>query len=137
MSKKSNSILGLIRQSFDYIDKEIFKTSFKSLVRPHLEYGNIIWASYYKRDITVIENVQRRGSKLVHELKGLQYEERIKCLGLSSLIYRGFRGDMVETYKHISEYYDAKPMMKIDTHRKTKGHEAKIFTERYNTNIGR
>ena len=35
------------------------------------------------------------------ELKGLEYEERLKHLGLSSLIYRGFMGDMIETYKYI------------------------------------
>ena len=34
VSKKANGILGLIRRSFDYIDKEMFKTLFTSLVRP-------------------------------------------------------------------------------------------------------
>ncbi len=135
VSKKANCILGLIRRSFEFIDKGIFKTLFTSLVRPHLEYGNIIWSPYYKKDIKVIENVQRRGSKMVPELKDLGYEERLKRLSLPSLVYRRFRGDMIETYKYIHGYYDVKSVLNMNTYGKTKGHNLKIFNDRYNTNV--
>ena len=69
VSKKANSILGLKRRSFDHIDKEIFRILFASLVRPKLEYGNIVWSPYYKEDIKEIENILRRGSKLIPELR--------------------------------------------------------------------
>ena len=36
----ANRNLGTIFRSFTYIDKEIFLKLFKSLVRPHLEYGS-------------------------------------------------------------------------------------------------
>ena len=36
--KKANSLVGLIRRSFVYLDKVMFKQLFTSLVRPHLEY---------------------------------------------------------------------------------------------------
>ena len=36
--KKANSLMGLIRRSFDYIDKDVFRLLFSSIVRPHLEY---------------------------------------------------------------------------------------------------
>ena len=65
---------------------DMLKTLFTSLVRQHLEYGNIIWAPYYKKDIKVIENVQRREIKAVPGLKDLGYEERLKSR--PSLIYR-------------------------------------------------
>ena len=74
VSKKADSILGLIRRSFDYIYKEILNILLTSLVRPKLEYGNIVWSPYYKKDIKAIQNVQRRGSKLIPELKDLDYE---------------------------------------------------------------
>ena len=35
-AKKANSILGLIRRSFTYIDKDSFCMLYKSLVRVHL-----------------------------------------------------------------------------------------------------
>ena len=95
VSKKANGVLGLIRRSFEYIDTDMFKTLFTSLVRPHLEYGNIIWAPYYKKDIKVLDNIQRRGSKMVPELKDLGYEERLKRLSLPSLVYQRFHEDMI------------------------------------------
>ena len=120
MSKKANGVLGLIRRSFEYINTDMFKTLFTSLVRPHLEYGNIIWAPYYKKDIKVIENVQRRGIKMEPELKDLGYEERLKRLSLPSLVYRRFCGDMIETYKNLHGCYDVKSVLKMDTYGKTR-----------------
>ena len=36
--KKANQMLGLIKRSFNYMDKEMFLVLYKSLIRPHLEY---------------------------------------------------------------------------------------------------
>ena len=72
---------------------------------------------------------------MVPQLKDLGYEERLKRLSLPSLVYRRFRGDMIETYKYIHGCYDMKSVLKMDTYGKTRGHEAKIFKGRYNTNV--
>ena len=77
---KANQILGLIRRSFDYIDSESLTYLFKGLVRPHLEYANSVWSPLNKTDATLIENVQRRATKLVPNLKELDYEDRLKKL---------------------------------------------------------
>ena len=39
---KANSMIGIITGIFTFIDGEIFTNLYKSLVRPHLEYGNIV-----------------------------------------------------------------------------------------------
>ena len=49
------------------------KKLYTSLVRPILEYGNVVWAPTLKRDQQTIENVQRRTTKLVPEVKNLEY----------------------------------------------------------------
>ena len=36
---KANSTLGLINQTFSYIDQHTFLKLYTALVRPHLEYG--------------------------------------------------------------------------------------------------
>ena len=40
---KANRILGLIKRSFVFIDKSTFLCLYKSLVRSHLDYGDLIW----------------------------------------------------------------------------------------------
>jgi hypothetical protein len=57
---------------------------------------------YIKKNAIQIENVQRRATKLVKNIKHLSYSERIKYLGLPSLQYRRMRSDLVETYKIIN-----------------------------------
>jgi len=51
--------------------------SLKTLVRPHLEYCNQIWSPHYDKDIKLIEWLQRKATKLVTGMQGLQYDERL------------------------------------------------------------
>ena len=39
---KANRIVGLIRRSYQHLDKESVKLMFAALVRPHLEFGNVV-----------------------------------------------------------------------------------------------
>ena len=51
---KANQIMGLIRRNFVFLDKCNFNLLLKSLVRPHMEYGNIAWSPFWKADINLI-----------------------------------------------------------------------------------
>ena len=84
--KIANRNLGLIFRTFTYIDKDIFLNLFKSLVRPHLEYASTVWCPVFKRDKVVIEFVYRRATKLVSNISQLSYSERLRALGLTSLV---------------------------------------------------
>ena len=68
-ANKANSIMGIIRRTYTYLDPQSFNLLFKSLVRPHLEYGAPIWNPRLKRDITELEKVQRRATRQVPQLK--------------------------------------------------------------------
>ena len=45
-ANKANSIMGITRRTYTYLDPQSFKLLFKSLVRPHLEYGTPIYILY-------------------------------------------------------------------------------------------
>jgi hypothetical protein len=61
---------------------------------------------YLKKHIDMIENIQRRATKLIPGLSDLSYEDRLRRLRLPSLSYRRSRGDMIEVYKIMSGKYD-------------------------------
>ena len=48
----------MIKRSFTYMDKNMFTTLYKSIVRPHLEYGSNIWSVMHKKEAIQTENVQ-------------------------------------------------------------------------------
>ena len=49
--KKANSVVGLIRRTFSYLDSDMFKTLFTSIVRPILEYAAPVWNPYLRKHI--------------------------------------------------------------------------------------
>jgi hypothetical protein len=106
---KANRIVGLIRRTFTALDQQSFPLLYRSLVRPILEYGNVVWAPRFQKDITQLEGVQRRATKLVPGLQDMPYEERLQTLNLPSLVHRRKRGDMIELYKYMTGLY------KVDT----------------------
>lgn len=48
-----------------------------------------------QKDIDLLENVQRRATKIVLELRDLPYEDQLKAFKLTSLEERRKRGDMI------------------------------------------
>ena len=82
----------------------------------------------YKQKILSIENVQRRATKIIKNIKHLTYEKRLRYLDLPTLVYRTARGDMIETYKIVNEKYDiaAKLYLQPCKQKVTRGHSLKL-----------
>ena len=104
--KQARKMSGLISRAISYKSKDIMVPLYKSLVRPIIEYGNAVWSPYLRKHIDFIESVQRHFTKCIIGTKNLEYEDRLKFLGLPSLEYRRFRGDLIETYKICNGMYD-------------------------------
>ena len=123
----ANRNLGIIFKTFSYMDKKMFITLYKSLVRPHLEYGSVIWSPRLKKDKISLENVQRRATKLLHSLKNESYKNRLLNLGLPTLEYRRLRADMLQMYKFFNDIdiVDKNKMFQLNVGSTTRGNNKK------------
>ena len=128
---KANRMLGMIRRAYTFLDGPTLTKLYTSLIRPLLEYSNVAWTPVLKRDQLLLENVQRRATKLVPSLKNYSYEDRLRILNLPSLYYRRARGDMIETWKYLHGQYHVNQMpLQRDTNTTTRGHSMKLRKER-------
>ena len=94
-TSKGNQILGLIRRTIMYKEKQVIIPMYKAIVRPHLKYCIQAWRPYRKKDIDRPERIKGRATKMIPELRYLRHESRLIQCGLTTLETRRLRGDQV------------------------------------------
>ena len=78
---------------------DMFTKIYPGLIRSHMEFAVQAWSPHLQKDILLLENVQRRATKIIPAISDWTYEARLKKLGLTTLAERRRRGDLIEVYK--------------------------------------
>jgi hypothetical protein len=138
-ARHANQMLGRIKKHFSYFTRDSLKTLYTSYVRPCLEHCVQVWNPQLVKDQQILETVQRRATKMAPGLHALPYHTRLERLGLTTLVARRARGDLLYTYKMLhglvhcdpAAYFTPAPDLG------TRGHRYKLQRGPINTNIGK
>jgi hypothetical protein len=135
--QRASRVLGMIGRNIEFKSPSIMISLYKSLVRPHLEYGVVAWSPHYERDKQRLERVQHRFTRMIPGLKDMEYGERIRLLGLMSLEERRNRADLIELYR-MTRGLSVIPLTDffiVDGGGRTRGHQWKLRKKRFNTDL--
>ncbi|GAB0201698.1 hypothetical protein GRJ2_002635400 [Grus japonensis] len=100
-AQKANHVLGCIKRGVTSRSREVILPLYLALMRPHLESCIHLWGPQYRRDMELLERVQRRPTKLMGGLEHLTYEDRLRELGLFSLQKRRLQGDLIVAFQYL------------------------------------
>lgn len=133
VSKRANSLIYIIRKAFQNISPSLMLKLYKTYVRPLLEHAISVWNPYFKKDIDLLEKVQRKATKIPFSLKRLSYGDRLSKLHLPTLSLRRSRGDLIETLKILHNYYDCclTNMFSFNQVTSLRGHNFKLRKSKY------
>ncbi len=95
-------MLGFVARNFEYKTPGVMLSLHNSLVRPHIEYAVQFWSPSYRKDIELLERVQRRATKMIPSFRAQPYEERLKRLNLFSLEKRRLGMDLILVFKYLN-----------------------------------
>ena len=138
VSKAAQGVIGMIRRNISNRSKEAMLILYKTLIRPHLDYCSQVWRPYLRKDVLLVERVQKRFTKMIDGCTKLKYENRLNKLKLTSMEDRHRRADMLQVYKvlHDRSGLFPKNFLKLND-RLGRTNSMKLYKQRVNKELRR
>ncbi|KAK4826186.1 hypothetical protein QYF61_006130 [Mycteria americana] len=94
-AQKANRIMGCIKRSVASRSREVILALYSAL----------LWSPQHRKDMDLLERIQRRDAKMIRGLEHFSYEERLRELGLFSLEKRRLQGALIATFQYLKRVY--------------------------------
>lgn len=137
LASKAHHRAALILRTFSTRDPMLLFKAFTVYVRPLLDYCSPVWAPVYKSDIEIIERVQRRFTKRLHNFKNLSYSDRLLLLdNADTLELRRLKQDLFMLYKIVHKLVciEFSDLFALNNFNCTRGHAYKLSKPVCNNN---
>ena len=136
--KKANSTLAFLRRNLNNCPTEVKSTSYKTMVRPILEYASTVWCPHKLSHINNLEKVQRRAARFCtgDYRRMSSVTEMLKDLNWPPLQTRRENATLIMLYKIIHNLVDI-PCNEYLTlsNSRTRGHAHRLQVQHSRTNI--
>jgi len=96
--RKAHQRANMIFRCFVSQNINLLVHPFNTYVCPLLEYNSVVWSPSLKRDVILIEQIQRRFTNRLRVYRDLPYVERLKRLNLETLETCRIKSDLVMCY---------------------------------------
>ena len=117
----------MIKRTIRYKNTRVMMSLYKTLVRPHVEYCVNAWNP--QRQKVDQEGLEEIYKKMINNMEGKTYEERLQCLKLWALEERRNRQGLIEVFKICNGLSRIKmnELCTLDDNKKgTRGHSWKL-----------
>ncbi|PKU45884.1 hypothetical protein llap_3826 [Limosa lapponica baueri] len=136
-TQKANHILGCIKRSVASRSREVILPLYSTRMRSHLEYFVQLWGLHHKKDMDLLEKVQKRATKMIKGLEHLSYEDRLRESMLSSLEKRRLWGDLMVAFQYLKRAYrrDGEGLFVRECSDRKRGNHFKLKEGRFRLDI--
>ena len=92
--------LGYIKSLVANRKKDVIVSLYSALMRPHVKYCLQVWSTQHTNDMEVLEQVQRKATKMIKCLEHPSYYEVLRKLGLFSVEKRRLQRDLIVAFQY-------------------------------------
>jgi len=100
-AQSANHVPGCINRSVASRSREVILSLYSALVRPHLESCVQLWSSWHRKDMDLLDWVQRRATKMIQGLEHFSCEDRLRELEPFRLEKRRLQGDFRAAFQYL------------------------------------